>query len=342
MQTYKIIGADQKEYGPISGEQIRHWISEGRVNGKTPVCPEGSQEWKPLELFPEFGLAVAPDPETAPGTEDAPVPPEEIAARDYSLDIGRCLARGWAVFKNNFGTMFVTFLLFAALILIASGFVYMILGIVGVHRLPDATAPYLGLVNFIFLAIVWGPALGGLYQIYLSLIRGQPANAGDLFSGFNSFQDLFLGKLIPGVIGSACMLPYNIASAAKMGPIRDALQQNSQSANPQELFSHMISAFSSSLPIFLICMVPAMYLSVNWVFTLPLIIDKKMGFWTAMKTSWKMVHKHWFHVFGLLVVVGLLNMAGACACCVGLFVTVPFGLGVTMCAYEDIFGRQTA
>ncbi|HEY2083292.1 MAG TPA: GYF domain-containing protein [Verrucomicrobiae bacterium] len=339
---YKIIGADQKEYGPISADQIRQWIAEGRVNGQTKVCAEGSQDWRPLETFPEFGLAPTAAPGTTPAAEGAPMTPQEITARDYSLDIGSCIVRGWTVFKDNFGTVFVTFLLFCGLIFVTSAVMQMILAISGVNRLPYAISQYLGPVYFIFLAIVWGPALGGLYKVYLSVMRGQPANAGDLFSGFKSFQDLFLGKLIPGIIGSACMLPYNIANAAKMGPIMDSLRQNPGSANPQELFSHMISAFSSSLPVFLICMVPAMYLSVNWIFTLPLIIDKEMGFWTAMKISWKMVHKHWFHVFGLLVVVGLLNVAGACACCVGLFVTVPLGFAATMCAYEDIFGRKTA
>ena len=34
---YKIIGADLKEYGPVSVEQLRQWISEGRVNAQTKV-----------------------------------------------------------------------------------------------------------------------------------------------------------------------------------------------------------------------------------------------------------------------------------------------------------------
>jgi hypothetical protein len=51
---YKIIGADQKEYGPVSGDQIRHWINESRVNAQTRARAEGEQEWKPLSAFPEF------------------------------------------------------------------------------------------------------------------------------------------------------------------------------------------------------------------------------------------------------------------------------------------------
>ena len=43
---YKIIGADQKEYGPVTPEQLRQWITEGRASLQTKVLPEGETEWK--------------------------------------------------------------------------------------------------------------------------------------------------------------------------------------------------------------------------------------------------------------------------------------------------------
>ena len=36
---YKIIGADGNEYGPITTEQLRQWLAEGRVNAQTKVPP---------------------------------------------------------------------------------------------------------------------------------------------------------------------------------------------------------------------------------------------------------------------------------------------------------------
>jgi len=54
---YKIIGTDQKEYGPIASEQIRRWLAEGRLNRQTPVQVEGASEWKPLETVLEFADA---------------------------------------------------------------------------------------------------------------------------------------------------------------------------------------------------------------------------------------------------------------------------------------------
>lgn len=80
---YKIIGADLKEYGPITGDQLRQWISEGRVNGDTKVQPEGSTDWKRMSELAEFRSALpsaSPPPPPAPisappaGPAPAPVP----------------------------------------------------------------------------------------------------------------------------------------------------------------------------------------------------------------------------------------------------------------------------
>jgi hypothetical protein len=80
---YKIIGADGKEYGPISADQMRQWISEGRVNGQTMVLLEGTADWKPLAQFPELAssLAIAPVPAPQPGPSPFSGAPADNAAQ---------------------------------------------------------------------------------------------------------------------------------------------------------------------------------------------------------------------------------------------------------------------
>lgn len=51
---YRILGADQAEYGPASAEAVRQWITQGRVNAQTRALAEGTTEWKPLAEFTEF------------------------------------------------------------------------------------------------------------------------------------------------------------------------------------------------------------------------------------------------------------------------------------------------
>jgi hypothetical protein len=57
---YKIIGADGREYGPVTAGQLRQWAAEGRVNALTPALAPGAQEWKPLGTLPEFAGQFAP------------------------------------------------------------------------------------------------------------------------------------------------------------------------------------------------------------------------------------------------------------------------------------------
>ncbi len=65
---YKIIGADGREYGPVSAEQLRQWVVEGRVTAQTLTQAAGASEWKPLALFPELGQAMPPTIPPTPKT----------------------------------------------------------------------------------------------------------------------------------------------------------------------------------------------------------------------------------------------------------------------------------
>jgi DNA-directed RNA polymerase subunit RPC12/RpoP len=65
MPDFKIIGTDLKEYGPVSAEQIRQWITERRVDSETKLQAEGGGEWRRLADVPEFAEAF---PRTGPST----------------------------------------------------------------------------------------------------------------------------------------------------------------------------------------------------------------------------------------------------------------------------------
>ncbi|HXE43460.1 MAG TPA: DUF4190 domain-containing protein [Candidatus Baltobacteraceae bacterium] len=51
---YKIIGADGKEYGPVTEEMLRQWIAQGRVNAQTRTLSENATDWQPLGSLTEF------------------------------------------------------------------------------------------------------------------------------------------------------------------------------------------------------------------------------------------------------------------------------------------------
>jgi len=51
---YRIIGSDNREYGPVDLAQLRRWLAEGRIDTRSKVLPEGATEWRALGDLPEF------------------------------------------------------------------------------------------------------------------------------------------------------------------------------------------------------------------------------------------------------------------------------------------------
>lgn len=74
---------------------------------------------------------------------------------------------------------------------------------------------------------------------------------------------------------------------------------------------------------FVLLVLPGIYLSIAYVFTLPLIADKGMDVWEAMELSRKAVTKHWFKVFGLFLLLSIMMGLGALVFGIGLIWAVP-------------------
>ncbi|MFO1500354.1 MAG: GYF domain-containing protein [Verrucomicrobiota bacterium] len=302
---YKIIGADQREYGPVDVEQIRAWIVEGRANGATLVRAEGSTDWRPLSTFPELSALLpgpaAPVPPTTPPppgmAESMPLPQAPVPGTG-TVDIGRCLSRSWQLFTDNAGVLIGATAVFMVVVAIVNQIIglltrEMFRSLMVGHIQPGAV---IGLVLFnIPEMALSGILMGGMYGLLLKLARGQPAGVGDIFAGFRTVPlQLALGGIVVQLLTFIGLLA---------------------------------------------CIAPGIYLSVAWIFTIPLIVDRGLDFWTAMETSRKAVTGYWVLTFCLVLVVALIGVAGVIACCVGILVALPVGLGAVIFAYEDLLGR---
>ena len=190
---YKIIGADGKEYGPVTAEQLRQWITEGRANAQTRVQADGETEWKTMGELPEFASSLS----AAAGSHPSINPPKaievwaaEIVQRDYTVEASGWIKLGWELVKRDFW------------LLVGASF---IAGIIA----SGCGIPYLGILIALILG---GPMIGGLYLLYLKKIRGQPVTLGDAFAGFGAmFVPLMLAKIVSGLLTGLglllCILP---------------------------------------------------------------------------------------------------------------------------------------
>ena len=88
---------------------------------------------------------------------------------------------------------------------------------------------------------------------------------------------------------------------------------------------------------FALLVLPGIYLSVGYALTLPLILDKDLGPWEALEASRKAIHKKWWTVFGLYIVMMLLYTVSAIPLGLGLIWTVPMFFVMVGILYSRFF-----
>ena len=79
-------------------------------------------------------------------------------------------------------------------------------------------------------------------------------------------------------------------------------------------------------------------ISVLFVFTYPLIVERKLSGLDAVKLSARAGLANFWPLLGLLLLNGLLGFAGLLFCYVGMFLVLPVTFGAIATAYEQVFG----
>ncbi|SDS07531.1 hypothetical protein [Opitutus sp. GAS368] len=319
---FTILGADGKEYGPVATAKIHEWINGGRANLLTKARRDGESEWKTLGDFAEFapapGAATPPAavvPTQAPGSaaDSVATPPTgtigEIAAaysaRARLIDPFDCLGRSFELWKSNFLPL-VGVTLMIMLIQMVIGFI-----------------PLLGMFAGLFLN---GVFYGGLYYYYLGKIRSEPREIGDAFAGFSrAFVPLMLASLLSAVLIITVLMPF-------FGPVFLVFVKAALAGG------HARPDFTGlSFSFVFLGIIPLLYISIAWVFTFVLVIDKGLGPWTAMEVSRRVVTRQWFRVFITVFFGAILTLLGLIGLFIGVLVTLPLMIGATLFAYEDLF-----
>lgn len=86
--------------------------------------------------------------------------------------------------------------------------------------------------------------------------------------------------------------------------------------------------------------VPGIYLAVAYTFAPLFIVFGKMEFWDGMEFSRKLITKNWWNIFGFILLIFLINLAGTLAFLVGLLFTIPLTCCAIYAAFEDIVGTE--
>lgn len=314
MNWYYIDGPSR--VGPLNETEWAELMRTGKITPETLVWKIGMEKWTPYKLVPPPLEPEAEPPDFEAELELVPESPEAFAARiedlDYRVDLGSCINRSWEVFKAHFWLLVGASFFVGAVFLAAS-------------KLP--------ILDILVPMMLHGVFTGGLYFLFLRLVRGESSQFADLFAGFQSelFKPLALQTLVSALVSQLCFVPafialYMTGVTDLKNPANLVAQLN---ANPQ-------TALVLSL-VFLACSIPAVYFSFCWMFSIPLIVDKKMAFWPAMQLSRRKVLQHPWRIGVLAVVAGIFGFFGIIGFGIGMFFTLPLFFLIPLFLYEDIF-----
>jgi hypothetical protein len=225
---------------------------------------------------------------------------DNLVEEGYDFNFGDCINQGFRIVNKNIGG----FIGFTLIYLATMTFLHFI--------------PFIGTIGQL---LIGTPLIAGFYIVAQKINNEEPYEFGDFFKGFDFFGPLVGTALITGLIISLISIPMGAITffiAAVYTPI-------------------LIDFYETVRFMSLLLIIPFIYLMTPYNWASMLVIFYGYSAWESMKMSRKLISKKWFLIFGYLIVIGLIAVAGMLLIGVGMLYTVP----VFMCANYVVFHEVT-
>lgn len=229
-------------------------------------------------------------------------PFNEIEFKRNAVQPVECIKAGWELIRSQY---------------------WLFVGITVVGILIGSVVP---------LGILMGPMMCGIYLALFQTRRGQPIEFGLLFKGFDYFGDAVIATLLHLVPMVIVIAPAYILYLVGMF----GMMASSQNGEPNP--GAVLGFFAVFGVIWLVIMVLLIVLSVVFAFAYPLIVDRRLKGFDAVKLSIRAGFANFWRLLGMMFLTGLLTFVGVLFCYVGVFFVMPIGIAAIAAAYEQVFG----
>ena len=227
----------------------------------------------------------------------------DIPFRRNAVEPMECIKGGWETIKSQY---------------------WLFLGMTFVGILIGSAVP---------LGILLGPMMCGLYLCFFKARRGQPIEFGMLFKGFDYFGPSVVATLLHIIPIMAIVLPAYLLFYVSIF-VSMAASQSGGEPNPAAFFGVM-AMFGL---FWLVVLVIIVIISIGFTFAYPLIVDRKLQGFDAVKLSFRAALANFWRLLGMTLITSLLGLVGMLACYVGAFFVMPISYAAISKAYEQVFG----
>ena len=226
----------------------------------------------------------------------------EIPFRRNAVEPVECIKGGWELIKNQY---------------------WLFVGMTLVGVLIGSAVP---------LGILLGPMMCGLYLAFFKTRRGEPIEFGMLFKGFDFFGPSLIATLLHILPIIAIIVPAYIFFYISM--VVSMVAQGGNDPNPAAMFGIM----GGFILFWMFVLVVVIFISIGFTFSYPLIVDRKLQGFDAVKLSFKGAMANFWRLLGMSILSSLLTIVGLMLCYVGMFLVFPIVYAAVASAYEQVYG----
>ena len=173
--------------------------------------------------------------------------------------------------------------------------------------------------------VLVGPMMCGIYLCLLDKIDGRKLVFDRLFKGFNYF--------LPGlIVALVVMVPLIVFIFAVYAPMI-GIAVAGQSMSEEAVLPFVVGVLAMEV---IVAFVMTLFHSLI-IFAFPLIVDRGLGGFEAVKLSARAVWANRGGVAGLFAVGILVAIVGYLALCIGIYIALPVLMMTMAVAYRKVF-----
>ena len=204
---------------------------------------------------------------------------------------------------------------------------WLFVGMVAIGMLIGSAVP---------MGILMGPMMCGLYLAFFKTMRREPIEFGTLFKGFDYFGPGVIATLLHMIPILAIVIPAYLLFYVGIIFSSIAAAGTGDEPNP----GPMLAVFVMFGLFWFVMFALIIIVSIGFTFAYPLIVDRKMQGFDAVKLSFKGAFANFWRLLGMMLLSSLLGIAGALLCYVGMFLVLPITYAAVAKAYEQVFGLR--
>ena len=229
----------------------------------------------------------------------------EIPYNRKVVDPVECIKAGWELVKPHY---------------------WLFVGMTFVAFFVGAAVPF---------GILMGPLMCGIYLTCFARRRREPIEFGLLFKGFDFFVPSLIATLLHVLPIVAILIPTYVLFYASI-----VLAVVTQGDNPNPIA--LLGVLGTFALIMLVVVVLIIIVSIGFTFAYPLIVDRRLKGWDAVKLSFKAAMANFWRLLALGLLTGVMAMVSMAFCYVGMYLVLPISYGAIASAYEQVFGLAHA